>query len=171
MKNIRIKANTKRGYQECCEGGVFDANYPSSKNRRGRVQEGGNVTPALTANYGNLVLIDKIMEKTKIQKTPRPEGKGWCWNDKDGKWFRIRKLTPRECFRLMDVDEGYIDKMMVEYVDEKGRTKQFVSNSQLYKLAGNSIVVNCMYLMFINLFFPDAAEAGREEEPIQLTLF
>ena len=171
MKNIRIKANTKRGYQECCEGGVFDANYPSSKNRRGRVQEGGNVTPALTANYGNLVLIDKIMEKTKIQKTPRPEGKGWCWNDKDGKWFRIRKLTPRECFRLMDVDENYIDKLIVEYVDEKGQTKHIISNSQLYKLAGNSIVVNCMYLMFINLFFPDAAEAGREEEPIQLTLF
>ena len=159
MKNIRIKANTKRGYQECCEGGVFDANYPSSKSRRGRVQEGGNVTPALTANYGNLVLIDKIMEKTKIQKTPRPEGKGWCWNDKDGKWFRIRKLTPRECFRLMDVSDAYFDKLLVmETTGKDNKMKRVISDSQLYKMAGNSIVVSCLDLIFENLFFPTKRE-------------
>ena len=159
MKNIRIKENTKRGYQECCEKGVFDANYPSSKNRRGRVQEGGNVTPALTANYGNLVLIDKIMEKTKIQKTPRPEGKGWCWNDKDGKWFRIRKLTPRECFRLMDVDDADFDKLLVmEITGKENKMKRVISDSQLYKMAGNSIVVSCLDLIFENLFFPTKRE-------------
>ena len=161
MKNIRIKANTKRGYQECCEGGVFDANYPSSKSRRGRVQEGGNVTPTLTANYGNLVLIDKIMEKTKIQKTPRPEGKGWCWNDKDGKWFRIRKLTPRECFRLMDVSDADFDKLLVmETTGKDNKLKRVISDSQLYKMAGNSIVVACMDLIFENLFFPVKSESS-----------
>ena len=143
---------------------MFDANYPKSKNRRGRVQGGGNVTPALTANYGNLILIEKIMET----KTERPQGKGWCWDDDNKKWFRIRKLTPRECFRLMDVDERYINAMIVEYVDAKGNIKQVISNSQLYKLAGNSIVVNCMYLMFINLFFPEQAEIAEGE---QLILF
>ena len=159
MKNIRIKANTKRGYQECCEGGVFDANYPSSKSRRGRVQEGGNVTPALTANYGNLVLIDKIMEKTKIQKTPRPEGKGWRWDDKDGKWFRIRKLTPRECFRLMDVSDADFDKLLImETTGKDNKMKRVISDSQLYKMAGNSIVVACMELIFENLFFPKEAK-------------
>ena len=160
MTNIRLKANTKRGYQECCEGGVFDANYPSSKSRRGRVQEGGNVTPTLTANYGNLVLIDKIMEKAKIQKTPRPEGKGWCWNDKDGKWFRIRKLTPRECFRLMDVSDADFDKLLVmETTGKDNKLKRVISDSQLYKMAGNSIVVACMDLIFENLFFPVNSES------------
>lgn len=45
--------------------------------------------------------------------------------------YRIRKLTPRECFRLMDVSETDIDKLL----------NAGISNSQLYKLAGNSIVV------------------------------
>ena len=140
---------------------MFDANYPSSKSRRGRVQEGGNVTPTLTANYGNLVLIDKIMEKTKIQKTPRPEGKGWCWNDKDGKWFRIRKLTPRECFRLMDVSDADFDKLLVmETTGKDNKLKRVISDSQLYKMAGNSIVVACMDLIFENLFFPVKSESS-----------
>ena len=140
---------------------MFDANYPSSKSRRGRVQEGGNVTPALTANYGNLVLIDKIMEKTKIQKTPRPEGKGWCWNEKDGKWFRIRKLTPRECFRLMDVSDADFDKLLVmETTGKDNNMKRVISDSQLYKMAGNSIVVSCMDLIFENLFFPVKMESS-----------
>lgn len=56
--------------------------------------------------------------------------------------YRIRKLTPRECFRLMDVDDCYIDKMQ-----ESG-----ISKTQQYKLAGNSIVVACLYYIFINLF-------------------
>ena len=34
------------------------------------------------------------------KRTERPEGKGWVWDEEKGKWFRIRKLTPRECFRL-----------------------------------------------------------------------
>lgn len=56
--------------------------------------------------------------------------------------YRIRKLTPRECFRLMDVSEQDIDK-----IQNSG-----VSNSQQYKMAGNSIVVNCLYVIFRNMF-------------------
>lgn len=56
--------------------------------------------------------------------------------------LRIRKLTPKECFRLMDVEDKYIDK-----IQSAG-----ISKSQQYKLAGNSIVVNCMYHIFENLF-------------------
>jgi DNA (cytosine-5)-methyltransferase 1 len=48
--------------------------------------------------------------------------------------FRIRKLTPRECFRLMGVSEEDIDKIQAAGI----------SDSQQYKLAGNSIVVDCM---------------------------
>lgn len=73
----------------------------------------------------------------------------------DGVRYRIRKLTPREGFRLMDVPEAYIDK-----IQQCG-----VSPSQQYKMAGNSIVVACLYHLFRKLL----AEPGNESN--QLTLF
>ena len=53
--------------------------------------------------------------------------------------FRIRKLTPRECWRLMGFKDKYFDKV------------QGVSNSQLYKQAGNSIVVDVLRAIFREL--------------------
>jgi DNA (cytosine-5)-methyltransferase 1 len=58
--------------------------------------------------------------------------------------YRIRKLTPRECFRLMDVDENVINTIQAAGI----------SNSQQYKLAGNSIVVACLEKIFEQMFFP-----------------
>ena len=74
--------------------------------------------------------------------------------------MRIRKLTPRECFRLMDVDEPDIDK-----IQDSG-----VSNSSQYKLAGNSVVVSCMYYLFKKLFIDNSPE-HIPGKPIQLSLF
>lgn len=54
--------------------------------------------------------------------------------------YRIRKLTPRECGRLMGVSDEDIDKMAAVN-----------SNTQLYKQFGNSIVVDVMFAMFKNL--------------------
>lgn len=54
--------------------------------------------------------------------------------------YRIRKLTPRECFRLMGFSDADFDKI-------KG-----ISNTQLYKMAGNSIVVNVLEAIFKQLF-------------------
>lgn len=54
--------------------------------------------------------------------------------------YRIRKLTPRECFRLMGFTDAEFDRI-------KG-----VSNTQLYKMAGNSIVVNVLEAIFKQLF-------------------
>lgn len=54
--------------------------------------------------------------------------------------YRIRKLTPRECFRLMGFTDNDFDKI-------KG-----ISNTQLYKMAGNSIVVNVLEAIFKQLF-------------------
>lgn len=69
--------------------------------------------------------------------------------------YRIRRLIPRECFRLMDVDDEDYDKIK-NYV--KGHRKNgkpmYISESQQYKLAGNSIVVACMEHIFEQLFFP-----------------
>lgn len=99
------------------------------------------------------------MEEEKKIKTPRPEGKGWCWDENNGKWFRIRKLTPRECFRLMDVSDEDFDKLLVvETTGKDNKQKRVISDSQLYKMAGNSIVVACMDLTFENLFFPKEVE-------------
>ena len=55
------------------------------------------------------------------------------------RYFDIRKLTELECFRLMDVDEDDARKMC---------ESPLLSKSARYKLAGNSIVVNCLYLIF-----------------------
>lgn len=51
--------------------------------------------------------------------------------------YRIRKLTPRECFRLMDFDDS----------DFEAATEEN-TNTQLYKQAGNSIVVAVLEAIF-----------------------
>ena len=56
--------------------------------------------------------------------------------------FRIRKLTPRECFRLMGMLDDDIDKIQAAGI----------SNTQQYKMAGNSIVVDVLEAIFKNLF-------------------
>lgn len=73
----------------------------------------------------------------------------------EGKQFRIRKLTPKECFRLMGVDDNDIDKMQAAGI----------SNSAQYKLAGNSIVVDVLYHIFRKMW------VEKESESNQLTLF
>lgn len=74
-----------------------------------------------------------------------------------GNSYRIRKLTPRECFRLMGVEDTDIDKLM----------SAGISNSQLYKCAGNSIVVDTLYHLFRKLF----CDKESEEATYQQTLF
>lgn len=97
---------------------------------------------------------------SKKSLSRRPKGKGWQFViTEDGRlaWIRLRKLTPREVLRLMDVDEANIDKMLTAGI----------SDSQIYKMAGNSIVVSCMEGIFRNLF------SEEKEDPIdgQLSLF
>lgn len=50
---------------------------------------------------------------------------------------RIRKLTPTECFRLMDFDESFMNNIKKHNLENP---KKQISDSQLYKQAGNSIV-------------------------------
>ena len=58
--------------------------------------------------------------------------------------FRVRKLTPKECYRLMGFTDEQFDK-----------SQAFSSDSQLYKQAGNSIVVDVLYYIFGKLFEVD----------------
>lgn len=66
-------------------------------------------------------------------------------NQDMAKKYRIRKLTPKECMRLMGVKDEDTDKM-------KGAG---ISDSQMYKLAGNSIVVDVLEGIFTQLFKAD----------------
>lgn len=118
---VLIKQATKSGSIECEVGGCFDASYPESETRRGRVQDNGNTCPTLTAQNQDIVRIDPN--------------------------YRIRKITPRECGRLMGVSDEDIDKMAAVN-----------SNTQLYKQFGNSIVVDVMCAMFKNLNIEQESE-------------
>ena len=62
------------------------------------------------------------------------------------KIYRIRKLSPRECFRLMGVSDTDIDKIKAAGISE----------SQQYKMAGNSIVVSVLEGIFTQLFRLDS---------------
>lgn len=62
----------------------------------------------------------------------------------DNEKYRVRKLTPRECWRLMGFDDTDFEK-----------AAKVCSNSQLYKQAGNSIVVNVLEQILVNLIPPD----------------
>ena len=91
----------------------------------------------------------------------------------NGKKFRIRKLTPRECFRLMGVDDTDIDKLIeAREVDDGAKqmqnehtsVKRVLSNSSLYKLAGNSIVVDVLFHIFRKMFI----DTGNESKQLEL---
>lgn len=130
-------------------GGVYDASYPNSKTRRGRVQDGGAVAPTLTCNTENSL---RRIEAAEYKEKPISD-RGVLWID--GKAFWIRKLTPRECFRLMGVSDADIDKIQAAGI----------SKSQQYKLAGNSIVVNTLAAIFRQLFI------GNFNKVIQTEIF
>lgn len=71
----------------------------------------------------------------------------------DASGWRIRKLTERECFRLMDVDDSDIDKIKAAGIPK----------TQQYKLAGNSIVCSCLYHIFRKLFIEQKNESRQLE--------
>lgn len=119
---IKIKQATKDGYIVCCNGGVADFSYPSSKLRRGRVQGGGNICPTI-ATAGGLcrVIVEHNGDKYEIM---------------------IRKLTETEAFILMGFTKDDVDKCKA----------MGVSKTQLYRCAGNSIVTNCVKLLAQHLY-------------------
>lgn len=97
---VAIKTANTKGYDRATDGDGIDLGYPDSRTRRGRVGHG-------------------------VAKTlPTSDSQGVM----DG--FRIRKLTERECYRLMGFDDASFD-----------RASKVISRTQLYKTAGNSIVV------------------------------
>lgn len=132
---ILIKQATKTGYIECDVGGVADLSYPESKTRRGRVQNGGQVSPALT-----------VSGVDGIRKVESP--------------YRIRKLTPLECWRLM----GFTD-------EDFHKAEAVNSNTQLYKQAGNSIVVDVLVGIFKQIIEAMEVEEMKKIEEVKTVKF
>ena len=163
---ILIPQATKKGYIEMNVPGVCDLSYPNSRTRRGRVQEGGKVSPTLTASSQNICYIDLPCIAASRGRNPNnpssrvagePTEQRLEFNTKGTSntittvqkdnyvvepTYRIRKLTPRECFRLMGMRDDDIDKIQAAGI----------SNTQQYKMAGNSIVVNVLEAIFKELF-------------------
>lgn len=120
---LKIKEATKTGYAKATLGDSVNLAYPDSTKRRGRVGKGISNTLTTSDNMGVVVAAleyrqDKWYEVTGIVL----EGKLYR--------LRIRRLTPRECFRL----QGFPD-----WAYE--RAESVSSKSQLYKQAGNSVTV------------------------------
>lgn len=97
----------------------------------------------------------ELIDKIKLLKAGQLEFKELTQEEVDEAfekgYLRIRKLTPRECFRLMDVKDGDIDTIQ----------KAGLSASSQYKLAGNSIVCACLVGIYRKLFQdiePDPSE-------------
>lgn len=138
--NVLIKNNTKKGYLEAHEGDCIDLCQPGSQTRRGRVQKQKSQTITTMGGEHLGVCIgtyqysksDKFMQGKDRFQIGKEVSDTLQTSQKEGivnSDLRIRKLTPKECFRLMGVkDEDY----------DKVKKKQ--SDSSLYHLAGDSLV-------------------------------
>ena len=112
---LAIKEATAKGYSEATVGDSVNLSHPNSSTRRGRVGKQAANT-LLTGEEQGVV-------------TPN---------------FRIRKLTPRECWRL----QGFPDEAF-------DRAAEVNSSSQLYKQAGNSVTVNVIYAIASRMEIPN----------------
>ena len=103
-QGVMVREATSKGYAIAGEGDAINLAMPKSKTRRGRAGKGVAQTLDTSCNQG-------VLAGTKI-----------------------RRLTPRECFRLQGFPDEYFD-----------RADAVNSDSQLYKQAGNSVTVNVIY--------------------------
>lgn len=116
---LKVKVANKKGYEEARPGDYVNITYPGSKTKRGRV--GNGVAHTLTCGDGNAVITENV---------------------------RIRKLTPRECLRLMGWKDEQIDKIVAAKI----------SGTQQYRQAGNGIVVQVLEAIFKALFLAEENE-------------
>ena len=126
---IEVKEATKQGYAEC-RVGIDSANFsmPNSKTRRGRVGQEIANTLDTSCNQGIFVRVSEEMVVYAV------------WYEKYQCYIAIRRLTPKECFRLQGWTDDYFEK--AEFVN---------SDSQLYKQAGNGVTVNVIKAIAENL--------------------
>lgn len=140
MPKIMIKNNTKQGYLDAYEG---DGVYTNTSTKRGTVQK-DMIQTLTTFQDKGVVVSDKPRKDIKELEIYCECCHTKYEKNKDKTKLRIRKLTPREVWRLMGFDDEDFEK-----------ASKVNSNTQLYKQAGNSIVVNVLEAIFKNLFEED----------------
>ena len=126
---IEVKEAAKQGYAEC-RVGIDSVNFsmPNSKTRRGRVGREIASTLDTSCNQGIFVQISEELVVYAV------------WYEKYQCYIAIRKLTPKECFRLQGWTDDYFEK--AEFVN---------SDSQLYKQAGNGVTVSVIKAIAENI--------------------
>ena len=107
-QGIKVRNGTKQGYQLAEVGDSVDLSYPSSLTRRARVGRGIAHNLSCSSQMGAVVL--------------------------NGRVVKIRRLTPKECFRLQGFSDDLFEK-----------AKAVNSDAQLYKQAGNGVTVPVVY--------------------------
>lgn len=117
---VKVKEATKTGYA-VARGGRDAVNFslPNSKTRRGRV--GRDMANILDTSCNQGIFIEISPELTVYA----------VWYPKKQCYIAIRKLTPKECFRLQGWTDDYFEKAQLVN-----------SDSQLYKQAGNGVTVS-----------------------------
>lgn len=126
---IKVAEATKQGYSECRVGiDSVNLSVPGSKTRRGRVGRDVANTLDTSCNQGIFVQVSEELTVYAV------------WYKKYQCYIAIRRLTPKECFRLQGWTDDYFGK--AEFVN---------SDSQLYKQAGNGVTVNVIRAIAENL--------------------
>ena len=116
------------------------------------------ISNTLTSIQKDNLIMTTTNNKPDMEYHPKPTKEDLL--EYFGQRIRVRKMTPREALRLMDVDDADIKKMI----------NARIAKTHLYKLAGNSIVVSCLYHIFRTLLIPDQPE-NEITHPIQLSIF
>jgi DNA (cytosine-5)-methyltransferase 1 len=145
-KTITTRAGSRMDDNFIGDKEMYKNAYIRDFGSRGRVQKDSIQTLTTQNNLGVCVLgnyspsgheASRIVDNEGIAPTVK-ENHGTVTATQDQ--LRIRKLTPKECWRLMGFDDSDYDK-----------ASQVNSNAQLYKQAGNSIVVNVLMAIFNEL--------------------
>lgn len=135
---LKIKSATSKGFEEATEGDSINFSVPNSETRRGRIGKGVAQTLDTGCQQGVLHKYKKEIEQSLNQDICTGIDASYYkgFGVRQGKCrqvvqeqYKIRRLTPRECFRLMDFPDTFT---------------WTVSDSQAYKQAGNSIVVGVL---------------------------
>jgi DNA (cytosine-5)-methyltransferase 1 len=139
MGYIQVKSGTSKGFDEATEGDSINFGFITSDTRRDRVGKGVAQTLDTACNQATIVGTWRTHKDGQgfreiedgncptIPARAREDGSGQPVIQNN---YTVRRLTPRECFRLMDFPDTFSWK---------------VSDSQAYKQAGNSIVANVLY--------------------------
>ena len=147
-----IESSRQRGKEyKIKPDGSISAVYrdPDGKVRQHNISEEQYTSPDAIAPALTLAQEPEVIEDFYADRAPREYTEVAPTLRSEREWLkviepsvRIRKLTPRELYRLMDVDEPRIDQLLASDI----------ARTQHSKLAGNSIVVACLYHIFDRLF-------------------